>query len=65
MTDAEYRPFVIERSGKDGRIKLGPEAKFWAREHAMTLTEFARYLLLRDEQEGTAELPELPELPVV
>jgi len=64
MTDAEYRPFVIERPGKDGRIKLSPEAKYWAEQHGMTLAEFARYLLLRDEQEGT-ELPELPELPVV
>jgi hypothetical protein len=46
----EYRPFVIERPGKNGRVKLGPEAKAWAEQHGMTLTEMARYLLQRDEQ---------------
>jgi hypothetical protein len=50
MTDDEHRPFVIERPGKDGRIKLGPEAKYWAEQHGMSNTELARYLLLRDEQ---------------
>ena len=64
MAADEHRPFVVERPGEKGRIRLSPEAKFWAHEHGMTLAEFARYLLLRDEQEGT-ELPELPELPAV
>jgi hypothetical protein len=59
MTDAdEYRPFVVERPGKNGRIKLGPEARYWAEQHGMTLTEFARYLLLRDESGESA--PESP-----
>jgi hypothetical protein len=60
MTDAEYRPFVIERPGEKGRIKLGPEAKFWAQEHGMSLTEMAKYLLARNDQEEGLELPELP-----
>jgi hypothetical protein len=67
MTDAEYRPFVVERPGKNGRIKLGPEARYWAEQHGMSLTEMARYLLLRDEQglelptsgEGELELPDV------
>ena len=67
LTDAEYRPFVVERPGKNGRIKLGPEAKYWAEQHGMSLTEMARYLLLRDEQglelptpgEGELELPDV------
>jgi hypothetical protein len=49
MTDAEYRPFVVERPGPDGRIKLGPEAKYWAEQHGMSLTEMARYLLQQHE----------------
>jgi len=49
MTDADFRPFVVERPGARGRIKLGPEAKFWAQQHGMSLQEMARYLLLRDE----------------
>ena len=64
MAADDYRPFIVERPGEKGRIKLSLEAKYWAEQHGMTLAEFARYLLLRDEQEGT-ELPELPELPVV
>jgi hypothetical protein len=46
----DYRPFIVERPGKNGRIKLGPEAKWWAQQHGMTLREMARYLLQRDEQ---------------
>jgi hypothetical protein len=50
MTDDEYRPFVVERPGKNGRIKLGPEAKYWAEQHGMTLREMARHLLQQHEQ---------------
>jgi hypothetical protein len=46
----DWQPYTIERAGRQGRIRLGPEAKFWAEQHGMTLTEFARYLLQRDEQ---------------
>jgi hypothetical protein len=49
MTDDEYGPFVVERSGPKGRIKLGPEAKYWAEQHGMTLQEMARYLLQQHE----------------
>jgi len=59
----EYRPFLIERPGEKGRIKLGPDAKYWAEQHGMTLAEMARYLLAQNE-EGP-EMPELPELPAV
>jgi hypothetical protein len=64
MTNDEHRPFIIERSGRDGRIKLGPEARFWAEQHNMSLVEMARYLLARDEQKEL-EAPELPELPAI
>jgi hypothetical protein len=50
MSDDEYRPFVVERPGENGRIKLGPEAKYWAEQHGMTLQEMARYLLQQHEQ---------------
>jgi hypothetical protein len=49
MTDTEYRPYVVERSGSNGRIKLGPEAKWWAEQHGMTMQEMARYLLQQHE----------------
>jgi hypothetical protein len=49
MTDDEYRPFVVERPGENGRIKLAPEAKYWAEQHGMTLQEMARYLLQQHE----------------
>jgi hypothetical protein len=67
MTADEYRPFVIERPGDKGRIKLSPEAIWWAQQHGMSLTEMAKYLLARDEQEGleSLEMPELPDLPAV
>jgi hypothetical protein len=64
MTNDEHRPFIIERPGKNGRIKLGPEARFWAEQHNMSLVEMARYLLARDEQKEL-EAPELPELPTI
>jgi hypothetical protein len=38
------RPYVIE---SPSRIRLSPDAKFWAHVHRMTLEEFARYLLHR------------------
>jgi hypothetical protein len=58
MIDDEYRRFVVERPGKNGRIKLGPEAKYWAEQNGMTLTEWAKYLLAQDlineSESGTA-----------
>jgi hypothetical protein len=67
MTADEQRPFVVERRGGKGRIRLGPEAIWWAQQHGMSLTELAKYLLARDEPEGleAPELPELPDLPAV
>ena len=49
MAEDDFRPYVIERPGARGRIKLGPEAKFWAQQHGMSLQEMAKYLLARDE----------------
>ena len=63
MVDDNF--FVIERSGHKGRIKLGPEAKYWAKENGMTLAEMARYLLAQnsDESEASVEGPNAPEVP--
>jgi len=47
MSD-DGRPYVIERSGPKGRIKLNAAAKYWAREHGMTDQEMAKHLLLMD-----------------
>jgi hypothetical protein len=41
-------PFVIE---SPTRIKLSPEAKFWAEEHGMTLNEMGKYLLNKERLE--------------
>lgn len=63
MIDNEHRPFIIERPGKNGRIKLGPEAKYWAEQNGMTLTEWAKYLLARDlinESESGTATPDIP-----
>jgi hypothetical protein len=64
----EYRPFVVERRGRDGRIRLGPEAKYWAAQNNMTLAEWARYLLkqnlINESESGTATLAEIPEAPM-
>jgi hypothetical protein len=43
-------PFVIERSGPKGRVRLGPDAKAWAAEWGMTEEEMARHLLSQDQQ---------------
>jgi len=56
MVDDKY--FVIERPGHKGRVKLGPEAKFWAEQNGMTVRQMARYLLAQnsdDEYSGTPE----------
>src|SRR5262245_16097619 len=38
------------------KIRLGPEAKDWAKEHGMTLQEMARYLLAQNQDvESNAE----------
>jgi hypothetical protein len=50
--DASNKPYIIE---SPTRIRLGPEAKFWAREFKMTLKGYAQYLLdahnERDDEE--------------
>jgi hypothetical protein len=61
--DNEYLPFIIERPGRDGRIRLRAEAKYWAEQHGMSNVELARYLLLRDEQ-GPESPPEEEEFDV-
>jgi hypothetical protein len=66
MSD-DFKPFIIERPGPNGRIRLNADARHWAKEHGMSLTEMAKYLLAQNEQEGleAPELPEPPELPTV
>jgi hypothetical protein len=49
---SDDRPFVIERAGPKGRIRLNAAAKEWAQEYGMTLTEMGRYLLAQDQQTG-------------
>src|SRR5262249_33477813 len=46
------RPFVIERAGPKGRIRLNAAAKYWAQEYGMSLTEMGKYLLAQDQQAG-------------
>jgi hypothetical protein len=46
----EFRPYVIERAGRRGRIRLNADARHWAKEYGMTDREMAAYLLQRDEQ---------------
>jgi hypothetical protein len=41
---ADDRPYTVE---SPTRIRLGPDAKFWARTHGMTLVQFAKFLLDR------------------
>ena len=36
---SDDRPFVIERAGPKGRIRLNAAAKYWAQEYGMSLTE--------------------------
>src|SRR5262245_33228008 len=43
------RPFVIERAGPKGRIRLNAAAKYWAQEHGMSLAEMAQYLLAQNQ----------------
>jgi hypothetical protein len=45
--DSNEKPFEIE---SPTRIRLGPEARYWAEQHGMTLTEMAKYLLAKDRQ---------------
>ena len=51
----EDRYFVIERPGEKGRIKLGPEAKYWAEQSGMTVAEMARYLLAQNSGDEYSE----------
>ena len=59
----DQRPFTVE---SPSRIRLGPEALHWAKEHGMTLEEFARYLLRQHHHhgEGDCQSIETPEIHV-
>jgi hypothetical protein len=50
MTE-DFRQYVVE---SPTRIKLGPDAKFWAEQHGMTLEQMARHLL----DQNAAQQPE-------
>jgi hypothetical protein len=52
MTAEDDQPYVVE---SPSRIKLSPEAKYWAEQHGMTLTEMARYLLQQHAQQQEQE----------
>jgi hypothetical protein len=52
MTAEDDQPYVVE---SPSRIKLSPEAKYWAQEHGMTLTEMGRYLLQQHAQQQAAQ----------
>jgi hypothetical protein len=52
MTADDDRPFVVESPTK---IKLGPEAKYWAEQHGVTLTEMGRYLLQQHATQQAAQ----------
>jgi hypothetical protein len=51
---ADDKPYTVE---SPTRIRLGPEAKFWAKEHGMSLQEMARYLLERHRLGGDYDVP--------
>jgi hypothetical protein len=40
------RPYIVE---SPTRIKLRPEAKFWAEQHGLSLEQMARWLLLQEK----------------
>ena len=39
---ADEKPYVIE---SPTRVRLGPEAKYWAQENGLTLEQMAKHLL--------------------
>jgi hypothetical protein len=43
---ADEKPYTIHSPTK---ITLSPDARFWAKEHGMSLEEMARYLLNQDK----------------
>ncbi len=55
MTDD--RPYVVE---SPTRIKLRPEAKYWAEQHGLSLEAMARYLLRQHAQQQEEAGPQLP-----
>ena len=44
----DSQPFVIERPGLNGRIRLGPLAKEMAAMNGMSLEQLAKHLLQQD-----------------
>jgi hypothetical protein len=58
MADSE-KPYTIE---SPTRIRLGPEAKYWAQQYGMTLEEFARYLMDAHNQRDDVEPSELSDI---
>src|SRR5262245_9079784 len=69
MPEDDFRPYVIERPGKRGRIRLNADARWWAKQHGMTDREMASYLLGMDEgvepsgeREGVATEDFLPDV---
>lgn len=57
------QPYTVE---SPTRIRLGPDAKYWAEQHGMTLDEFAKYLLRQHHHhgEGESQSIETPEVEV-
>src|SRR5262245_1380441 len=54
------RPFVIERAGAKGRIRLNAAAKYWAQEHGMSLAEMSQYLLGQNQDALESSVEETP-----
>jgi hypothetical protein len=52
MTAEDDRPYVVE---SPTRIKLKPEAKYWAEQYGLSLAEFGRYLLQQHAQQQEQE----------
>ena len=57
---ADDRPFVVE---SPSRIRLGPEAKWWADQHGMSYTDMAKFLLQQHAEAGRSYEDELRNLP--
>jgi hypothetical protein len=52
----EERPFVIE---SPTRIRLGPDARFWAEQHGLSLEEMAKFLLTKEKKVEKANVAPL------
>lgn len=55
---ADDRSFTVE---SPSRVRLGPEAKWWADQHRMSYTDMARFLLQQHAESGQGfESDDLP-----